>query len=168
MPESSPSPRPEPEEGRSLQLRITDVFRTRSSPRASLGLGLNDSEGSRAHGLGITSEPDARTRLLDSYDRSDPVCGERRCSHGTFSPRLENMERQSFLGSTSGRFGYPGAGDASTASSHFRGGDDPPESRPDSEYTSQMKSSLSGLSVNEHKKLYARCLSLASTSVARP
>lgn len=167
MPESSPSPRPGPEEGRSLH-RINDAFRPRTDQRPSSNLDLNESGGSGATGLGITSEPDVRTRLLDSYDRSGPVCGERRCSHGTFSPRLESTERQSFLGSSSGRFGYPGSGDAGTASSHFRGGDDPPGSRPDSEYTSQMKSSLSGLSVNEHKKLYAGCLFLTRTSVARP
>ena len=94
-----------------------------------------------------------RTRLLESYDRSDPVCGERRCSHGTFSPRPEGAERHSYL-ENSGGDGYLGVGDAGAASGHFH--DYLPGSRAESEYMSQMKSSLSALSMNESKKQYAK------------
>ena len=155
MPESNPTLRQEHAEGSSLPHRIVDNLCPRSSPRLSSDPGFNDTGGLGTQGLGITSAnaPDVRTRLLESYDRSDPVCGERRCSHGTFSPRVESADRQSFLGGTSGRLRYTGAGDVGSPSSPFRGGDDPPDSRAGSEYTSPMKSS--GLLPNEHKKLYA-------------
>ncbi|KAJ5574070.1 uncharacterized protein N7459_008497 [Penicillium hispanicum] len=158
MSETSPLLRQESDARRSLHDRIVDVFRPLSSPRVASGTGSYDNGGHSQQGLGITalSEPDARARLLESYNQSDPICGERRCSHGTFSPRPENGERQTFLGSSNGRFGYGGIEDVATASSHFAGasGDEPPESRPESEYTSQMKSSTSALSVNDQKKLY--------------
>lgn len=154
MPESNPTLRQEHAEGSSLPHRIVDSLRPRSSPRLSSDPAFNDNGELGTQGLGITSAPDVRTRLLESYDRSDPVCGERRCSHGTFSPRVESADRQSFLGGTSGRLRYIGAGDVgTTSSSPFRGGDDPPDSRAGSEYTSPMKSS--GLLPNDHKKLYA-------------
>lgn len=160
MSETSPLLRQESDARRSLHDRIVDVFRPLSSPRVASGTGSCDNGGQGQQGLGITtsSEPDARARLLESYNHSDPVCGERRCSHGTFSPRPENAERQTYLGTSNGRFGYGGIGDAATASSHFAGsgGDEPPESRLESENTSQMKSSTSALSVNDQKKLYAR------------
>lgn len=156
MSESSPLLRQESDTPRTLQERIIDVFRPNSRSRspASLGFespghGLNSTQG-----LGITSDSNVRARLLESYDNTDPVCGERRCSHGTFSPRPEASERQSFLGIAGSQYGYGGIGDNIAAS----GGDDPLGSRPESEYLSQMKSSVSALSMNEHKKLYAICL----------
>lgn len=168
MSDSNPLPRHGPDARRSLQDRFVDVFRSNSSSRLSSGY---ESGRNGTQGLGIThsSEPDVRTRLLESYDRSDPVCGERRCSHGTFSPRPEGAERQIYLENSRSQLGYTGVEDTGAASSHFHGGDEPPGSRPDSVYMSQMKSSLSALSKNEHKKLYAKnpSVSSASTVVAR-
>lgn len=133
---------------RSLQSRFVEMFRSNSNSGSPSGSPSGfESPPNGTRGLGITREPDARTRLLESYDRSNPMCGERRCSHGTFSPRPEGAETHTYL-RTSGT-GYPEVGDAGGAS------DDPPGSRAESEYMSQMKSSLSALSMNESKKQYA-------------
>ncbi|KAJ5103577.1 hypothetical protein N7532_004106 [Penicillium argentinense] len=151
MSESSPLLRHESDARRTLQERIVDVFRPHSSSRSSpTGFEPRGDGPLGTQGLGITSESDVRTRLLESYDSSDPVCGERRCSHGTFSPRPEASERSPYLGTAGGRYPYGGFGDVGAPS----GGDDPARSRPESEYTSQMKSSVSALSMNDHKKFY--------------
>lgn len=150
MSESSPLLRQE-SDTRTLQERIVGVFRPNSSSRSPAGLEGSDHGAHGTQGLGISSDSNARARFLESYDTSDPVCGERRCSHGTFSPRPEASERQSFLGNSEGQYGYGSIGVLGGAP----GGDDPLGSRPDSEYTAQMKSSTSALSMNEHKKLYA-------------
>lgn len=155
MSESSPLLREDSEGHRSLQSRIVNIFRTSGNRAASPGPNSSD-DGRGNLGLGITttSEPDARTRLLESYHQADPICGERRCSHGTFSPRTEEAEGHDFSVPTSVHFGYNGIEETGATPSHSHGGDDHPESRPDSEYTSQMKSSFSALSMNEDKKLY--------------
>ena len=160
MSETSPLLRQEPDPRRSLHDRIVDVFQHIPSHSDI------DNEGIKNHqqGLGITtsSGPDARFRLLESYNQSDPVCGERRCSHGTFSPRPGDAEGHKYLGMLNGRSGYGAVAATGTASSHFGGGgghdddEDLPESRTESEYLSQTKSSLSALSMNKHRKLYAR------------
>ncbi|KAJ5888553.1 hypothetical protein N7495_008594 [Penicillium taxi] len=154
MPDSTPPLHDEPEEGRSLHDRIADVFRPRSS-RPNTGINPNNN-GAKSP----STEPDVRTRLLDSYNHSNPVCGERRCSHGTFSPRLVSDRVSSFEA-----FGGVGIGEASSTSAcQFRGGrgdgdgdgdgDDPSGSRPDSGYTSQLKSSLSMNDTNKHHFRY--------------
>ncbi|OOQ87935.1 putative sulfate transporter [Penicillium brasilianum] len=152
MSESSPLLRQGSEGHRSLQNRIIDILRTPGSRRASPGPDSRD--GGRGLGITMTSEPDARARLLESYHQADPICGERRCSHGTFSPRPEGADRQDYPVPSSVPFGYNGDGETGATPSHSHGGDDQPGSRPDSEYTAQMKSSLSALSMNEDKKLY--------------
>lgn len=153
MSESSPLLRQDSEGHRSLQNRIIDIFRTPGGRRASPGPDSSDG-GRDTPGLGITTtkEPDARTRLLESYHQADPICGERRCSHGTFSPRPDGADGQDYSVPSSVHFGYDGNGETGATPSHSH---DHPGSRPDSEYTSQMKSSLSALSMNEDKKLYA-------------
>ena len=94
MGESSPLLRQESEANRSLQDRIVNIFRPTSSSRIE----SNDDSSRNTPGLGVTdaSELDARTRLLESYHRSDPVCGERRCSHGTFSPRPDEAHTSQY------------------------------------------------------------------------
>ncbi|KAJ5818135.1 hypothetical protein N7474_003726 [Penicillium riverlandense] len=149
MSESSSLLQPEPESRRSLRDRIVDAFRQTGSstppPEESVGDGTRSSH-RRTPPVGNSREPDARTRLLDSYYRQeDPVCGSKRCSHGTFSPRIEDGERQSWPGSSGLRFEH-GIGDGGEGSG--------PDDRPDSENLSQMKSSLSALSMNDQKKLY--------------
>lgn len=126
------------------------MFRSNSNSRSPTGL---DSNTNGTEGLGIINEPDVRTSLLESYDRSGPVCGERRCSHGTFSPRPEDNERRTYVGNPNGGE-YSGVGGAGAASGHFS--DDPPGSRAESEYMSQMKSSLSALSMKDSRKQYAK------------
>lgn len=137
------------EEARNLRDRLADIFRPRP-----FGAVTDQSGVQGAQGLGITNEPDVRTRLLESYDRSDPACGERRCSHGTFSPHIETAERVAFSRSSGSHIAHNGIGESGMASSPFRGGDGRPESQQDSEYmSSQMKSSTSALYTQESKKL---------------
>jgi len=128
---------------RTLRDRLVDAFR--SPPQAGLGISTT------GHQTGSTIEPDVTTRLLDSYNNVDPACGERRCSHGTFSPQVGDAGRQSYIGSFDG-FGYNGHGVAGGAASRPRGVDDHPESGPESETPSQMKSSA--LSINDTRKQY--------------
>jgi hypothetical protein len=126
---------------RTLRDRVVDAFR--SSPQAGLGISTTGNQS------GTNSEPDVTTRLLDSYNNVDPACGERRCSHGTFSPQLEDAGRKSYIGFDG--FGY-GNGGVAGAAGRPRGGNHP-ESVPDSETPSQMKSST--LSINDTRKQYA-------------
>ncbi|KAJ6166984.1 hypothetical protein N7470_002431 [Penicillium chermesinum] len=134
-----------------LRSRLSDIFSSRFS--AETGPSRRAEQNTR--GLGITSEPDVRTRLLESYERSDPVCGERRCSHGTFSPRIETAETPTYLGFTTSNNNHGNYEGGNTgASSNSFGGNGRPGSDPGSEHLSQMKASLSALSMNESKKLY--------------
>ncbi|KAJ5519620.1 hypothetical protein N7463_000073 [Penicillium fimorum] len=130
---------------RTLRDRIVDAFR--SSPQTGLGISTNSSHDNHtAHdsqtSTGVTSEPDVRTRLLESYLQADPACGERRCSHGTFSPQVEDVGRQSYIGGSGDASGYNGDELADGAAGHPRGVVDHPESVPDSETPSQMKASF--------------------------
>jgi len=95
--------------------------------------------------------PDARSRLLESYYRPDPVCGMRTCNHGTFSPRPEDQEiRQPWSGdSTPPVF----AGGLSGESSRIR-----PASAPGSETIPSMESSAS---IKNRRTLYVRMLDMA-------
>lgn len=98
----------------------------------------------------LMSAPDARTRLLESYDRSDPICGERTCNHGTFSPRPEDQREISWDASsmpptTSAGDGFPGE------SSRTR-----PELGPRSETVPSLESSASTLPLKNRRTLYAR------------
>ncbi|KXG46566.1 sulfate transporter [Penicillium griseofulvum] len=129
---------------RTLRDRIVDAFR--SSPQTGLGISTNsnhddhtghDSQAS----TGATSEPDVRTRLLESYLQAGPACGERHCSHGTFSPQID-VGRQAFVGESGNGCGYNGHELADGATGRPRGVVDHPESVPDSETPSQMKSSF--------------------------
>ncbi|KAJ5925663.1 hypothetical protein N7454_008302 [Penicillium verhagenii] len=147
MSDSSPQLGQDTDDARNLRDRLADIFRQR--PFAA----TDDSGSPGAQGLGITSEPDVRTRLLESYDHSDPACGERRCSHGTFSPHVDAADRFAYMGSSSSHVAING-GREGMASSPLRGGDGCPESHQDSEYASQMKSSISALSNHDSKKLY--------------
>ncbi|KAJ5950221.1 uncharacterized protein N7479_008634 [Penicillium vulpinum] len=130
---------------RTLRDRIVDAFR--SSPQTGLGISTNAShenytaQASRT-GTGVTSEPDVRTRLLESYLQAGPACGERRCSHGTFSPQVEDAGAQSYIGGPGDTFGHNGHEVTDGAADRPRGGVDHPESVPDSEAPSQMKSSF--------------------------
>jgi hypothetical protein len=133
---------------RNLRDRIVDAFR--SPPQAGLGISTTGNQS------GNTTEPDVTTRLLDSYNNVDPACGERRCSHGTFSPQVEDAGRRSYIGGLDG-FGYNGHCVATSAAGRPRGVDDRhPESVPESETPSQMKSSV--LSSNDTRKQYAKSI----------
>jgi hypothetical protein len=93
-------------------------------------------------GTGVTSEPDVRTRLLESYLQAGPPCGERRCSHGTFSPQVEDVGRRPYTGGSGDAFGYNGHEVADGAAGRPRGIVDHLESVSGSETPSQMKSSF--------------------------
>ncbi|KAJ5106006.1 hypothetical protein NUU61_003353 [Penicillium alfredii] len=151
--ESTPLVRREPD-GRSLRDRVVEMFR----PQSGLRLYSNPTsihggaENNSSREIGTTSEPGVRTRLLESYDHADPICGDRRCSHGTFSPRVEDAERQLYLGQNQ-NLGHGGNGEAAAAPNRFADSDGP-EPGADSENLSQMKSSFTALSMNGNKKLY--------------
>ncbi|KAJ5480542.1 hypothetical protein N7530_006051 [Penicillium desertorum] len=130
---------------RTLRDRIVDAFR--SSPQTGLGISTTSShENHMAQdsqtGTGVTSEPDVRTRLLESYLQAGPPCGERRCSHGTFSPQVEDVGRRPYTGGSGDAFGYNGHEVADGAAGRPRGIVDHLESVSGSETPSQMKSSF--------------------------
>lgn len=94
----------------------------------------------------MMSAPDARTRLLESYDRSHPICGERTCNHGTFSPRPEDQRDLSWDASsmpppTSTGNGYPGESSRR------------PELGPRSETAPSLESSASTLPLKNRRTL---------------
>ncbi|PGH23095.1 hypothetical protein AJ80_02869 [Polytolypa hystricis UAMH7299] len=70
---------PDVQQPRSLRDRFAGIFRP--------GLPYSRSASPSILGEGHQAEVNARTQLLDSYSGSEPVCGGRPCSHGTFSPR---------------------------------------------------------------------------------
>ncbi|KAJ5293668.1 hypothetical protein N7508_008489 [Penicillium antarcticum] len=145
---------PESDGRRTLRDRIVDAFH---SPQNRLGISTNSSNNAQRSThrrilTGNSSGLEVRTRLLESYHNADPACGERRCSHGTFSPRVEDG-RQSYIGGSGDGFGYTGT-EGTGGTSGPRGIDDHPESCPESETPSQMKSSLTTLSMNDTKKQY--------------
>jgi hypothetical protein len=155
---------PESEGRRTLRDRIVDAFH---SPQNGLGISTNSSNTAQRSTqnrtvTGNSSGLDVRTRLLESYHSAYPACGERRCSHGTFSPQVEDG-RQPYIGESGDGFGYNGHGGTGGAASGPRGIDDHPESCPESETPSQMKSSLTTLSMNDTKKQYGGSQVITST-----
>ncbi|PGH09460.1 hypothetical protein GX51_00565 [Blastomyces parvus] len=62
----------------SLRDRVASVFRASPARRSSPSQG----------------EITPRTRLLESYETCEPVCGSRPCNHGTFSPRPGSAGRE--------------------------------------------------------------------------
>lgn len=143
----------EPDGPRTLRDRVVDAFR--SPPQAGLGITTTSSSaGHSGHQATNTIEPDVTTRLLHSYNHVDPACGDRRCSHGTFSPRVEEAGRQAYIGGFDGP-GNSRHGVSAGANGLPRGIDDHPESSADSETLSQLKTS-SVLSVNDTRKQYVR------------
>lgn len=138
---------------RSIRDWLFDVVRTSYQTNASTTLedrpatdSIPSDEATRQPPI---SAPDARTRLLESYDRSDPICGERKCNHGTFSPRPEDQRGLSWDASsipppTSTGDGYPGESSRR------------PELGPRSETVPSLESSASTLPLKNRRTLYAR------------
>ncbi|KAJ5793478.1 hypothetical protein N7457_000077 [Penicillium paradoxum] len=156
---------------RPLRDRIVDAFR--STPQTGPGVSTNNSHehSTTQHeqaGTEEIGEPDVRTRLLESYNQVGPACGERRCSHGTFSPQVEVAGNSSYNEGSGGRFGYSGHDVADGAAGRPRGIVDHPESSADSETPSQMKSS-STFPIDGTRKQYGVSYSpTCEHSVARP
>lgn len=75
--------------GRSLWHRLADILRPFSPLNSSTAPDtIGSGEGARDfHVSGDGPRPDERTRLLESFDRRETVCGSGSCTHGTFSPR---------------------------------------------------------------------------------
>lgn len=142
---------------RPLRDRIVDAFR--STPQTGRGISTNTSpDHSTAqheqHSSEATGEPDVRTRLLESYNQAGAACGERRCSHGTFSPQAEDdAGKQPYLEDSGARFGYNGRDLADGAAGRPRGAVDHPESGSGSETPSLMKSSFT-FPIDGTKKQY--------------
>ncbi|KAE8149719.1 sulfate transporter family-domain-containing protein [Aspergillus avenaceus] len=138
---------------RSLRDRIFNVFRTSSSNDAA-GLSVtvtaaDDVSFSTGESTMVypPREPDARTRLLGSYDRQDTAGDLRRSGdHGTFSPRPEREENKKWDATSQdarreGRLDLPG--EAGIEASDYPEG---PENLPtlDSSFTAmQLKNSKS-------------------------
>lgn len=124
----------------------------RSPPQAGLGIStVSSHQGQSDNQTMNTTEPNVTTRLLDSYNHVDPACGERRCSHGTFSPQIQEDGRQSYIDG----IGSNRHGGSVSAAGHSRGADDYSESGLESEVLSQLKTS-SVLSVNDTRKQYVK------------
>ncbi|RJE21454.1 hypothetical protein PHISCL_06208 [Aspergillus sclerotialis] len=128
---------------RTLRERLVDIFRT-SSQTSYPVLPENDSarvneQPDNDHAVVYPiQEPDARTRLLESYHRREPICGLESCNHGTFSPRVGSRTP-----------GYNGAYGPSGQSSAR------PGSAERSDITSSMERSTSELPVKNRTILYA-------------
>lgn len=104
---SNPAESEQKEEPRSLGARIFDVFRGNPQQRG-VTQSAPGSGGVEVLGTGQVHEatqlpPDARTRLLDSYNR-EFVCGTTDCGHGTFSPKASPSSGASSVSS------FPGIG----------------------------------------------------------
>lgn len=128
---------------RTLRERLVDIFRT-SSQTSYPSLPEDDSTriNEQAHNdhavVYPSQEPDARTRLLESYHRREPICGLESCNHGTFSPRAGSHT-----------LGYNGAYGPSGQSSAR------PGSAQRSDTTPSMERSTSELPVKNRTILYA-------------
>ncbi|RHZ45227.1 SulP family inorganic anion transporter [Aspergillus thermomutatus] len=127
-------------QNRSVRDRIFDIFRTSSSTSFAAITETNP----RNLPTYTTGEPDARTRLLESYHDGEAVCGQKICRHGTFSPRPE--EQHGVLRWNAGRPELPS--DSSGSSSGVHG----PDNLPSME--SSMESSMSPLPVKNRNALY--------------
>jgi hypothetical protein len=138
---------------RSLRDRIVDIFRAPSQTNYS-ALPDNATYGNGPHSqerLGYSSqEPDARSRLLESYHRREPVCGSKSCDseHGTFSPRPEPYEQAQL------QRGYDGTPRVSGESSVR------PGSAERSDNTSSMEQLLSTSPLKNRTCLYSPLLPL--------
>lgn len=139
---------------RSLGDWLFDVFRTSSQPNASAPpepepQSANDHVSNNRNATeDQPSMADARTRLLESYDRQDPLCGMRSCNHGTFSPRPEEQDRR--------LWGSMAPVDGGGSPEFFGGfsGTRPTSAR--SENGPSMESSASALPLKNRKTLYVR------------
>lgn len=111
------------EEPRSLSTRILDVFRG-GQQQGTTEPGEEDISNTDQSNQRTPLQPDARTRLLDSYNR-DFACGTDECGHGTFSPKAapssDTSSVSSFQGTEGGR--YPA--DGPSASQNDDPGEDP-------------------------------------------
>ena len=144
---------PEPDASRrSLADWLFDVFRTSSQPNASALPEPRSADDDVSNNRNATEDQpsmaDARTRLLESYDRQDPMCGMRSCNHGTFSPRPEEQDRR--------LWGSMAPVDGGGSPGFFGGfsGTRPTSAR--SENGPSMESSASALPPKNRKTLYAR------------
>lgn len=93
-----------PDDSSSLRDRIGDILRPGSSSRGPLlerddGLQGAPNESHDSHDHDGTDAADERTRLLENYERRQSICGLRDCNHGTFSPKPEEHEPGSLVGS---------------------------------------------------------------------
>lgn len=138
---------------RSLGDWLFDVFRTSSQPNTSAIPEPQSADNDISNNRDTTATEDqpnmadARTRLLESYDRQDPLCGMRSCRHGTFSPRPEDQDKR--------LWGSMAPVDGGESSWFFGGssGTRPTSSR--SENGPSMESSTSALPLKNRKTLYA-------------
>ncbi|KAL2375034.1 sulfate transporter [Blastomyces gilchristii SLH14081] len=74
----------------SLRDRVASVFRASPAQRSSPSpppIGVSRQGQGLDAGSPSRGEITPRTRLLESYETCEPVCGSRPCNHGTFSPR---------------------------------------------------------------------------------
>ena len=107
MSDSNPAHTYDAGPARSLRDRIVDIFRSSSQTSYSaLPDRATYRNGAHSHDYpGYSSQdPNARTRLLESFHRPDSICSSKSDS-GTFSPRPEASEQRQWR---SGYYGAPG------------------------------------------------------------
>ncbi|PGG95730.1 hypothetical protein AJ79_09903 [Helicocarpus griseus UAMH5409] len=101
-----------PAQGRSLRDRVASFFRPYSPPSLSqspTSASIVADRGGRVYSP-PPGEVNSRTRLLDSYNKAEPACGSRSCTHGTFSPRPSSSAARGASPSpvrNAGTSGYP-------------------------------------------------------------
>lgn len=118
------------EEPRSLAARVLDIFRggpqQQGTAESSWSSGREDVSNlvHNEHDECTPLQPDARSRLLDSYNR-DFACGTTKCGHGTFSPKAASSSDISSASSTQGIEGGRDSDDGPSASQNNGPGENP-------------------------------------------
>jgi hypothetical protein len=110
---SNPSETEQVEERRSLGGRIFGIFRgglqQQAPTQSTRGNGEEEVLSTGQMHEHTPLQPDARTRLLDSYNR-EYACGTTDCGHGTFSPKASPSSDASSISSFPGDAGNTGDG----------------------------------------------------------
>lgn len=142
-----------------LRDRILNLLRPESpasdSVAPDIGSATNNMRTRDGVGAGHAREnQDPQSLPVQSIYREPPICGERRCSHGTFSPRPHHPVDEPFNMSPSREGVFNPNGPAYQPARPADFPTDPSDSTPDSDNVSQMKSSMSASYPKDRKRLY--------------
>jgi hypothetical protein len=129
MSSSNPAEQGQARDRRSLGSKLFDLFRGTSqqdTPQSSSSVDGEERSSMEQTNEPSQLQPDARTRLLDSYNR-DFACGTSTCGHGTFSPKASSSSAASSVKSFTGR--NPGNRPGGSQTSAGGDGDDGQDGR---------------------------------------